>query len=187
MTEKEKQTKAGLNNALKAHYDNDWAGTFWAISKAITLLEEPAEKPFEPERNEEFKRKEGKHKLVYDKKLRTIVGYCKTHKVYYQPSGNCYKCCPEPAEKPESESNTDFIDGARALLRQGADDRQWAFATLLRKACDRLEELKDREEQILAKASAATKRAEQAEAKLEGLLKENSELRKRQRQPDPYS
>ncbi|MCJ7483897.1 MAG: hypothetical protein MUO31_13140 [Thermodesulfovibrionales bacterium] len=41
MTEKEKQIKAGLNNALKAHQENDWAATFWAISKVIILLEEP--------------------------------------------------------------------------------------------------------------------------------------------------
>ena len=36
-------------------------------------------------------------------------------------------------------TNSEFIKGARALLRQGVDDAQWEYATLLRKACARLD------------------------------------------------
>ena len=43
------------------------------------------------------------------------------------------------SKESKDQSNSEFIEGARALLRQGANNEQWEFATLLRKACDRLD------------------------------------------------
>lgn len=70
--------------------------------KAIALLDDC--------QSQEPVRREGKHKLVYDKENKTIVAYCKQHDIYYQPSGVCYKCQPESQESKISEGNIEPWD-----------------------------------------------------------------------------
>ena len=73
-------------------------------------------KPCPKCQSQEPARREGKHKLVYDKLSRTIVGYCKLHDVYYQTSGECYKCKPESQEpdKP-GEPVSEFVKECKKL------------------------------------------------------------------------